>query len=317
MVGQGCHQRLGDYGATFVPVANITSICSLFAVAAAKDWEIFSFDVKTAFLHAHLSDDVYVKQVQGFPEKDPKIVYKLNRAPYGLKQSAYEFYEFFKGHLFRVGLHRCELDRAVFVGIWNSPPDPSIPTLEGNEPLVLFVPIHVDDGLGVTNSKPLYLWFIREIKRFVNIIDMGNVSLFLTIYIIRDRPGCRLWLSQWSYVVNILTQNGLLNGKSVNVPVHHTLDNLPPVSPNALSDVKDDQIKPEYQKIVGCLMYLALCTRPDIAFAAAALGQHSAAPTRALLIAARGVLCYLSGTVDLVLVYPKPRAPTIVMTSRN
>ena len=51
---------------------------------------------------------------------------------------------------------RCEVDHGVFVGKWVSPPDPSVSMLPNGRPLVLYVPLHVDDGLGITNSSPLY-----------------------------------------------------------------------------------------------------------------------------------------------------------------
>jgi hypothetical protein len=51
-------------------------------------------------------------------------------------------------------------------------------------------------------------------------------------------------------------------------------------------------------------MYLAICTRPDIAYAAMALGQFNSNPTRAHLACAKGVLRYLVGTIDLCLQFP-------------
>lgn len=212
-------------------------------------------------------------------------------------------------------MFRCDLDRAVFVGIWNSPPDSSIPVLPDGEPLTIIVPIHVDDGLGVTNSPALWEWFIREMRRFVNVVDLGPVSLFLGIHIVRDRPARRLWLSQRSYVANILEQASLLNCRSQDVPLKHPLDNLPPLSPNVLAELSDDDVKTWYLRIVGWLMYLALCTRPDIAYAAAALGQYSSRPTKPLLHAARGVLRYLSGTMDLALQYPTAPTPQLPRSS--
>lgn len=68
LVVQGFRQRPEDYGSTFAPVAKMPSIRTLLAWATRKDWEIYSFDVKTAFLHAPLSHDVYINQIPGYPE---------------------------------------------------------------------------------------------------------------------------------------------------------------------------------------------------------------------------------------------------------
>ena len=77
-----------------------------------------SFDVKTAFLHAHLPYDIFVKQIPGFPEADVSTVLRLLVALYGLKQSSYEWYKLLSSTLATIGLLWCEADHAVFIGRW-------------------------------------------------------------------------------------------------------------------------------------------------------------------------------------------------------
>nr|GEX68285.1 integrase, catalytic region, zinc finger, CCHC-type, peptidase aspartic, catalytic [Tanacetum cinerariifolium] len=58
-----------------------------FVYAAHKLFIIFQMDVKTAFLHGSLKEDVYVCQPVGFIDADPPShVYKLKKVLYGLKQ---------------------------------------------------------------------------------------------------------------------------------------------------------------------------------------------------------------------------------------
>ncbi|GJX81303.1 retrovirus-related pol polyprotein from transposon TNT 1-94 [Tanacetum coccineum] len=58
------------------------------AYAAHKSLIVFQMDVKTAFLHGTLKEDVYVCQPEGFINADhPSHVYKLKKALYGLKQA--------------------------------------------------------------------------------------------------------------------------------------------------------------------------------------------------------------------------------------
>ncbi len=78
---------------------------------------------------------------------------------------------------------------------------------------------------------------------------------------------------------------------------------LPVLPPKTLSkdNQPDDDIKPKYQCLVGCLLYLSITTRPDIAFTAMWLGQYASKPTRSHFLLAKHVLRYLAGSASLVL----------------
>ena len=64
--------------------------------------------------------------------------------------------------------------------------------------------------------------------------------------------------------------------------------------------------------VIGALMYLANCTRPDIAFAVNLLARYSAAPTRRHWVGVKTILRYLKGTLDLGLFFPKKNDLTMV-----
>jgi transposase InsO family protein len=314
LVAQGFSQREGiDFAETYAPVVKMTSTRIILAYANFHDCEIMSFDVKTAFLHAKLDYLLYVKQIPGFPEADPHTVLRLLVALYGLRQSAYEFYKFLLRLLLRLGLSRSELDHSVFIGRWTSPPHSSIPMPLSGKPLILIVPIHVDDGLAVSNSTPLYLWFIDQLTPDLEIVDMGPVSMYLGERITRDRANRKLWISQKPLIVDLLHTWNMLDCTPSNVPLSQPLHKLPTAPPNSIPDVRDDEILINYQRLVGSLTYIAICTRPDIAYVAMALGQFNANPTRAHLLAAKGVLRYLAGTLDYGLEYAVP-TPSIPLT---
>lgn len=291
-----------------IPVAHTVSIKITLAFATKHGLLVFAFDIKTAFLHAFLRDLVYIHQIPGFEDlSNPAIVYKLNRALYGLKQSAYEFYCLLKEVMGELGLHCSHLDRAVFIGIWKAPPHPSIPALPNNEPLKLIIPVHVDDGLATTNSEPLYKWFIQKSGEKMEVVDLGEASLHLGIRIVRDKQQGKMWLSQAAYIEEILAEFGLADCKPFPAPLMYPISKLPMPDRNSLPNVKtDEEVRTLFMRIIGCILWLALATRPDIAYAAMALGQFSANPSRAHLMAARGVLRYLAGTRNLALQYPAP-----------
>ena len=257
-------------------------------------------DVKTAFLHCKLRTELYCKQIPGYPLADAQQVLRVLVALYGLRQSAYEFYMLLLRCFTSLGFHRCEVDHAVFVGTWNTPPHPSIPSLSSDAPLFAIIPCHVDDSLIVCNSLPLYSWIISELQKSIEIIDMGPASLYLGNRITRDCPRRKIWLSQRSYCVDLLRTWNLSNCTHAATPMSTKLCFVDP-TPNALPDIKDDDIKPLYQHLVGSLIYLAICMRPDISYAVMSLDQFNSNPTRAHLVAGKCVLRYLAGSLDLAL----------------
>ncbi|GKD22786.1 retrovirus-related pol polyprotein from transposon TNT 1-94 [Tanacetum coccineum] len=89
LVVRGYHQEEGiDFEESFAPVARMEAIRIFLAYAAHKSFTVFQMDMKMAFLHGTLKEDVYVCQPEGFIDVDhPSHVYKLKKALYGLKQA--------------------------------------------------------------------------------------------------------------------------------------------------------------------------------------------------------------------------------------
>ena len=75
-----------DYEETFAPVARISSVCALLAVAAASKWDLFQMDVKNAFFNGDLSEEVYMQPPPSLSVESNKVCH-LRRALYGLKQA--------------------------------------------------------------------------------------------------------------------------------------------------------------------------------------------------------------------------------------
>nr|GEV31872.1 retrovirus-related Pol polyprotein from transposon TNT 1-94 [Tanacetum cinerariifolium] len=95
LVVRGYRQEEGlDFKESFAPVASMEAIRIFLAYAAHKSFIVFQMDVKTAFLHGSLKEDVYVCQPEGFIDADhPSHVYKLKKALYGLKQAPRAWYD--------------------------------------------------------------------------------------------------------------------------------------------------------------------------------------------------------------------------------
>ncbi|GKF33291.1 retrovirus-related pol polyprotein from transposon TNT 1-94 [Tanacetum coccineum] len=95
LVVRGYRQEEGIvFEKSFAPVARMEAIRIFLAYAAHKSFTVFQMDVKTAFLHGTLKEDMYVCQPKGFIDTDhPSHVYKLKKALYGLKQAPRAWYD--------------------------------------------------------------------------------------------------------------------------------------------------------------------------------------------------------------------------------
>ncbi|MCO5582475.1 hypothetical protein L7F22_036371 [Adiantum nelumboides] len=98
LVAKGFKQKKGiDFNEIFSPVVKMTTLCLVLEIVATEDLELIQMDVKTAFLHEDLDEDVYMKQPEGFALEFPKLsrvelVCRLRKALYGLKQGSRQWY---------------------------------------------------------------------------------------------------------------------------------------------------------------------------------------------------------------------------------
>jgi hypothetical protein len=127
------------------------------------------------------SHPIYCRQIPGCPSTDPKKALLALVALYGFRQSGFEFYVLISSLLIDLGMTRCDVDHGIFIAEWASPPDLSVTMPTDGGRLVLYVPLHasVDDGLAITNSRSLYLWFLATLSKRLLIVDLGQCSKFL------------------------------------------------------------------------------------------------------------------------------------------
>jgi hypothetical protein len=78
----------------FAPVARWDTIRAILALATKENWKIFQLDVKSAFLHGELSEDIYVEQPLGYQNGSSDKVYKLRKASKNLVQQNRSIFQF-------------------------------------------------------------------------------------------------------------------------------------------------------------------------------------------------------------------------------
>ena len=105
-----------DYHETFARVAKMDSIGLVFAISASKHWEVHHMDVKSAFLHGDIHEEIYMKHPEGYIT-DPSLVFKLKKSLYSLKQAPREWYSKMNAFLLSQNFKRCRSDPNIYSSI--------------------------------------------------------------------------------------------------------------------------------------------------------------------------------------------------------
>ncbi|PKU79621.1 Retrovirus-related Pol polyprotein from transposon TNT 1-94 [Dendrobium catenatum] len=275
LVAQGCSQEFGvNFTETFSPVAKMVTIRMLIAAALNNHWKITQLDISNAFLHSELQDEVYMRQPRGFEDSQyPNHVCRLHKSIYGLRQSPRQWFQKLTEFLQR-------LDFAF------SKADPSLLTFHQND-IHIFVLIYVDDIL-ITGNKPDHIQLIlRQLQSEFSLKQLGEISLFLGIQVIKTTYG--YFLCQSHYAQDLLASAGFTECKPATSPASScppsSFDNQPFADPKL------------FRKLAGSLQYLSI-TRPDIAFATNFVCQHMHQPRNDDFLALKRILRYLKGSLN-------------------
>ena len=103
-----------DYNETFSPVAKTNSICLVLSLAALHNWEVHQMDVKSAFLHGYLQEEIYMEQPPRYVQDNSSLVYLLKKSLYGLKQAPRAWYAKMDSFLLDNVFSRCHYDPIVY-----------------------------------------------------------------------------------------------------------------------------------------------------------------------------------------------------------
>ena len=123
------------------------SIRILISLAANLGWPLYQLDVKNAFLHGDLTEEVYMEQPPGFVALgESQKVCRLRKALYGLKQSSRAWFGKFSEAAIQFGMHQSQSDHYVF----------SLISARGKVLLIIYVDdiiITGDDQTGIRDLK--------------------------------------------------------------------------------------------------------------------------------------------------------------------
>ena len=286
LVVQGFRQKEGlDFFDTYSPVTRITSIRMLIAIAALRNLEIHQMDVKTAFLNGDLEEEIYMKQPEGLvvPGQEHKVC-RLVKSLYGLKQAPKQWHEKFDNVMMSNGFSINECDKCIYFK--NTPHG------------YVLLGLYVDDMLIIGSNKDMVSQTKNMLSSKFEMKDMGLADVILGIKIFRNSEG--IILSQTHYAEKILERFKSYSKGKAKTPVDPRF-HLTKHSGEAV-------LQSEYARVIGSLMYLTNCTRPDLAHAVNVLSRYTSNPGHNHWNAITRVLDYVRHTKTYGLTYGKEPA---------
>ncbi|KAH9752991.1 retrovirus-related pol polyprotein from transposon RE1 [Citrus sinensis] len=282
LVAKGFQQIEGvNYFETFSPVVKSATVRVILSLAVMNQWQIRQVDVNNAFLNGDLTEEVYMRQPEGFVDPQrPDSVCKLHKALYGLKQAPRGWFDKLKSSLIQWGFKNSKSDTSLF--------------LRRTKSSIIIILIYVDDILIIGSDCVELEEFIKLFSSTFALKDLGRLSYFLGIEVLYGHDS--IYLSQKKYIRDLLAKVDMLECKGTNTPMSSSKDyRLQKSVEGEMGYYIEDPT--HYRSIVGGLQYLVL-TRPEIAYSIYKLSQYVSSPTLQQLMACKRVLRYLKETQE-------------------
>ena len=205
-------------------------------------------------------------------QEQEKLVCKLERSLYGLKQSPRAWFGRFCKAMKTYNYIQSDSDHTLFYKHCHDK--------------VTILIIYVDDMIITGDDSKEIRWLEQRLSQEFEMKNLGGLKYFLGIEVLRSKEG--ISLSQRKYTLDLLAEVGMLNCKPADTPIVQNLK---------FEENPDDPVvnREAYQKLVGKLIYLAH-TRPDIAYAVSMVSQFMQNPKKQHMDAVIRVLRYLKKT---------------------
>jgi hypothetical protein len=299
LVAKGFNQQYGiDYTETFAPVLKYKSLRIILVLSVIYQTELEQLDVKTAFLNASVSEDIYVSIPEGMNMNEDYVL-KLKKALYGIKQAPREWNQEITKFLLNLGYVACKKDACLYIKI-----------SKNNN--IIVVGLFVDDMLVLyfRNDRDEWKNDKRKLKEKYDLTEMGQVKQILGMRVTKLNNNS-LMLDQALYVNDKLKMFGFDNAKHVSTPevemrkmigTKIMRDDSIYESDNNESDLSDSEIN-TCRVEIGSLIYASVSTRPDITHATNIVSRYMTNPTKMSVVMIKRILRYLAGVPHLGLIY--------------
>ena len=305
IVVRGYLLRAGiEFNETFAPVAYITTLRLLLALATKFDWEIKQGDVGTAFLCSDMDTEVYVTMPQAVlahnkhaaaAAAEGKTVYRLLKGVPGIPQGSRLFSKKSHSIFIDVGFTRSEVDHALYIA-----------------PNNIYLVVWIDDYFLFfpTDQAAAAARIWQGMQAKLDLGKWGDIGDCLGCNIQRDRGSRTTKLTQTGPIQNLIAHAGLANANSVDTPCAtgfiFTKADCPQEEKEKMSFA--DEQKKYRSELMSCTYYSNF-SRPDIAFTISKLAKFMQNPGPKHHAALKRLLRYLGATSSRGLTYSFSGSP--------
>jgi hypothetical protein len=235
----------------------------------------FQFDVPNAFLQSDIDTTVFMRQPEGFISKEhPDWVWRLKRCVYGLKQASLRW---------RSTLHDFVVHSLKFQEVgYNT----CVYILTSSSSIVAILLVYVDDLILGCSDSNLQQDIVRNLVMRFRVKELGEIRKYLGMEF--HRMNDKLFISQTEYIEKVLSDLNMSNMIPLEVP-----------QPDGLAVRSDDDTpfdKSIFLSTIGKLIWISVCTRPDISFYVSYYASFSSNPTKQVWNHILQLLRYLNNT---------------------
>jgi len=183
LVVKGFQQKEGvDYPKIFTPIVKLNTIKTMLSIVASEELHLKQLDVKIAFRHGDLDEEIYMYQLEGFSEEgENNMVCRLKKVLYGFKQAPRQWYKKFESFMHKEGFKKCNVDHFYF--------------LKRYESSYIILLLYVDDmvvaGSDMDKIKNLKI----ELSKEFDMKDLGPAKKILGMKMTKDKQKGILQLS--------------------------------------------------------------------------------------------------------------------------
>ena len=309
IVAKGFSQRSGiDFNENFSPVARISSIRTMMALSAKHIMRVKQFDVTTAYLNGILDEKIFMeipeytretleeiirtdgkyneigkkaKRMLTDLSNENKVCY-LKKALWGLRQAGRQWHAKLSEELKKFELTPSNADPCIFY------------SGQGEE--ILLIAVYIDDILVASRNEKMIDKFSEHLSKIFEIKSLRDVKNCLGIEFTQNKQG--IMMSQRGYICDMLNRFGMSDSRPVATPI-----DISTKLKQSKNQTNDTEEKIPYRELIGSLMYLAVCKRPDISHAVSYLSQYNSCYDSSHWTAAKRVLRYLKGSSELGLFF--------------